>query len=69
MMILPFQHGFITTRWSKAIDMMLEKIAGLPNITKLWIIVIVKGNMNRILKVIWNKRLMPRKEEQNMLSK
>eukprot|EP00957_Ditylum_brightwellii_P059956 4552132-Ditylum_brightwellii.AAC.1 len=68
MMILPFQHGFATTRWSKAIDVMLEKITGLPKITKLRIIVIVEGNMNRILKVIWNKCLVPRMEEQNMPS-
>eukprot|EP00957_Ditylum_brightwellii_P120451 9190277-Ditylum_brightwellii.AAC.1 len=68
MMILPFQHGFTTTRWSTAIEVMLEKIAGLSKITKLRIIVIVEGDMNRILKVIWNKRLVPRAEEQNMLS-
>eukprot|EP00957_Ditylum_brightwellii_P103420 7880361-Ditylum_brightwellii.AAC.1 len=68
MMILPFQHGFTSTRWYKAIDVMLEKIIGLPKITKLCIILIVEGNMNGILKVIWNKRLVPRVEEQNTLS-
>ena len=48
--------------------MMLETIAGLPKITKLCIIVIVKGDMKGILKVIWNKRLVPQAEEQNILS-
>eukprot|EP00957_Ditylum_brightwellii_P106288 8108142-Ditylum_brightwellii.AAC.2 len=59
MMALPFLLGFTPIRWQKAIDIMLEKDPGSPKITQLQIIVIVEGNMNAIMKVIWNKRLVP----------
>eukprot|EP00957_Ditylum_brightwellii_P017544 1321630-Ditylum_brightwellii.AAC.1 len=47
---------------------MLEKDIGSPKITRLRIIVIVEGDMNAIMKVIWNRRLVPAAEKAGMLS-
>eukprot|EP00957_Ditylum_brightwellii_P026884 2032720-Ditylum_brightwellii.AAC.2 len=47
---------------------MLEKDLGSPKITQLRIIVIVEGNMNTIMKVIWNKRLVPVAEKTGLIS-
>eukprot|EP00957_Ditylum_brightwellii_P058557 4440484-Ditylum_brightwellii.AAC.1 len=47
---------------------MLEKDPGSPKITQLQIIVIVEGNMNTIMKVIWNRRLVPVAEKTAALS-
>eukprot|EP00957_Ditylum_brightwellii_P179635 13684038-Ditylum_brightwellii.AAC.1 len=68
MMTLPFQLGFSPICWQKAIDAMLEKDLGSPKITRLRIIVIVKGDMNAIMKVIWNRRLDPVAESTKMIS-
>eukprot|EP00957_Ditylum_brightwellii_P033889 2568183-Ditylum_brightwellii.AAC.1 len=68
MMTLPFQLGFSPLRWQKAIDVMLEKDLGSPKITRLRIIVIVEGDMNAIMKVIWNRRLVPVAENTEMIS-
>eukprot|EP00957_Ditylum_brightwellii_P031427 2382927-Ditylum_brightwellii.AAC.1 len=38
---------------------MLEKDPGSPKITQLCIILIVEGDMNAIMKLIWNRRLVP----------
>eukprot|EP00957_Ditylum_brightwellii_P143235 10913203-Ditylum_brightwellii.AAC.1 len=59
MMVLPFLLGFTPQRWQTAIDVMLEKNPGRPKISRLRIIVIVGGNMNTIMKVIWNIRIVP----------
>eukprot|EP00957_Ditylum_brightwellii_P015778 1188753-Ditylum_brightwellii.AAC.1 len=68
MMTLPFRIGFTPHRWQKAIDVMLEKDIGDPKINRLRIIVIVEGDMNLIIKIIWNKRLVPTAERSNFLS-
>ena len=41
---------------------MLEKIPRNQHINKLQIVVIVEGDMIRVMKVIWNRRLVPRAE-------
>eukprot|EP00957_Ditylum_brightwellii_P023432 1768749-Ditylum_brightwellii.AAC.1 len=58
-MAIPFLLGFTPSRWQKAIDIMLGKDPESPKITQLRIIVIVEGHTNAIMKVIWNKRLVP----------
>ena len=47
---------------------MLEKDPGSPKISRLRIIVIVKGDMNAIMKVIWNRRLVPMAEKTHLTS-
>eukprot|EP00957_Ditylum_brightwellii_P102321 7799795-Ditylum_brightwellii.AAC.2 len=56
-----------TMLWQKAINVMLQKIPGNSSIYKLRIIVIVEGDMNGVMKVIWNKCLVPHAEEYNKL--
>eukprot|EP00957_Ditylum_brightwellii_P084142 6396495-Ditylum_brightwellii.AAC.1 len=68
MMTLPFRFGFIPLRWQKAINIMLEKDIRDPKINRLRIIVIVEGDINLIMKAIWNKRLVPTAEKRNFLS-
>eukprot|EP00957_Ditylum_brightwellii_P000358 27612-Ditylum_brightwellii.AAC.1 len=67
-MSLPFIAGFTPSRWENAINCMLEKDPGNPKINRLRIIVIVEGDMNAIMKVIWNKRLVPTAESAQFLS-
>eukprot|EP00957_Ditylum_brightwellii_P034124 2586810-Ditylum_brightwellii.AAC.1 len=68
MMPLPIQHGFTPSRWLKAVDVMLEKDPSSPEINRLQIIVIVKADMNMIMKVIWVRRLVPQAEKCNYIS-
>eukprot|EP00957_Ditylum_brightwellii_P161169 12271836-Ditylum_brightwellii.AAC.1 len=67
-MSIPFLVGFTLHRWQTAIDVMLEKDTSRPRITRLRIIVILEGDMNGIMKVIWNWRLVPAAEKAGMLS-
>eukprot|EP00957_Ditylum_brightwellii_P053175 4031916-Ditylum_brightwellii.AAC.1 len=68
MMVLPFILGFTPRRWQTATDVMLEKDPGNPKISCLRIIVIVKGDMNTIMKVIWSRRLVPMAEKTQLIS-
>eukprot|EP00957_Ditylum_brightwellii_P146201 11131897-Ditylum_brightwellii.AAC.1 len=68
MMTPPFRFGFTLLRWQKVIDVMLEKDIGDPKINRLCIIVTVEGDMNLIMKVIWNKILVPAAKKHNLLS-
>eukprot|EP00957_Ditylum_brightwellii_P103348 7876101-Ditylum_brightwellii.AAC.1 len=68
MMSMPYQVGFSPTRWEKAVDCMLEKDPGNPKIDRLCLIVIVEEDINGILRVIWNRRLVPVAEANNMIS-
>jgi hypothetical protein len=68
MMSMPWLAGFTPSRWERAIDCMLEKDPGNPKIGRLRLIVIVEGDMNGTLKIIWNHRLVPTAEKTNFLS-
>eukprot|EP00957_Ditylum_brightwellii_P001866 143353-Ditylum_brightwellii.AAC.1 len=68
MMVLPFLLGFTPRLWQTAIDVMLEKDPGSPKISCLHMIVIVKGDMNAIMKVIWNRQLVPTAKKTHLIS-
>eukprot|EP00957_Ditylum_brightwellii_P010651 806401-Ditylum_brightwellii.AAC.1 len=68
MMVLPFLLGFTPQRLQTAIDVMLEKDPGSPKILHLQIIVIVEGDMNTIMKMIWNRPLVPMAEKTQLIS-
>eukprot|EP00957_Ditylum_brightwellii_P135611 10341042-Ditylum_brightwellii.AAC.1 len=67
-MVLPFLLGFTPQRWQTAIGVMLEKDPGSLKISRLRIIVIVEGDMNAIMKVIWNRWLVPMAEKTQLIS-
>ena len=62
MMSLPFEHGFVNDRWSKSIDVMLEKKPGVRKIHMLRIIGLLEADFNTALKILFSKRLMTNAE-------
>ena len=53
---LPLTYGFTPKRWTKAIQIMLEKM-GNPLIHRLRGILILKVDLNWVLRLIWGQRL------------
>jgi hypothetical protein len=49
MMSIPLAKGFCPERWRQAIDIMLEKIPGVPRINKLRIIQSLEADLNQVL--------------------
>jgi hypothetical protein len=49
MMSIPLAEGFCPERWRQAIDIMLEKIPGVPRINKLRIIQLLEADLNQVL--------------------
>jgi hypothetical protein len=49
-MSIPLSEGFFPERWRQAIDIMLEKITGVPIINKLRIIQLVEADLNQVLR-------------------
>jgi hypothetical protein len=49
MMAIPLAEGFCPERWRQAIDIMLEKILGVPRINKLRIIQLLESDLNQVL--------------------
>jgi hypothetical protein len=49
-MSIPLAEGFCPERWRQTINIMLEKIPGLPRINKLRIIQLLKADMNQVLR-------------------
>ena len=58
MMSLPFMHGFTTQRWTKMVDVMLEKKRGIRKIHLLRIIGILEADFNTALKTLFARKLM-----------
>jgi hypothetical protein len=50
MMSIPLAEGFCPERWRQAIDIMLEKIPGVPRINKLRIIQLLEADLNQVLR-------------------
>jgi hypothetical protein len=50
MMSVPLAEGFCPERWWQAIDIMLDKIPGVPIINKLRIIQILEEDLNQVLR-------------------
>jgi hypothetical protein len=49
MMSIPLAQGFCPERWRQVIDIMLEKIPGVPRINKLRIIQLLEADLNQVL--------------------
>ena len=62
MMSLPFEHGFVNERWTKSIDVMLEKKPGNRMIHMLRIIGLLEADFNTALKIFFAKRMMANAE-------
>lgn len=62
MMSLPFVYGFVCTRWTRSIDVMLEKSKGVRKIHRLRIIGLVEGDFNTALKLFFAKKLVQNSE-------
>ena len=65
---LPFQHGFLPTRWCTAFQFMLEKEPGNPLITKLRVIQLLEADMNFAFSLLWGKRLVHHALSHNALN-
>jgi hypothetical protein len=50
MMSIPLAEGFYPGRWRQAIDIMLEKIPGVPRINNLRIIQLLEVDLNQVLR-------------------
>jgi hypothetical protein len=66
MMSLPFVYGFINKRWTKALDVMLEKVKGLRKIHRLRIIGLLEADFNTALKFFFAKQLMKNAEQTDL---
>lgn len=66
MMSLPFMYGFANKIWQRAIDAMLEKLAGVRHINLVRIIGIVEPDYNCGLRVIYADRLLKNAEKSGL---
>ena len=57
MVSLPLKYGFTPKRWTKAIQIMLEKKPGNPLLHRLRGILILEADLNWVLRLIWGQRL------------
>jgi hypothetical protein len=48
-MSIPLAEGFYPERWREAMDIMLEKIPGVPRINRLRIIQLLEADLNQVL--------------------
>ncbi|KAL7533444.1 hypothetical protein ACHAXR_008968 [Thalassiosira sp. AJA248-18] len=62
MMRLPFMYGFVNNRWTKCIDVMLEKKKGIRQIHQMRIIGLVEADFNTALKLFFAKQMVTNSE-------
>jgi hypothetical protein len=60
-------NGISVKRWSKAVNVLIEKDPGIPNINWLRIIHLFEADYNLFLKIQWGHRLVRRSVEFNLL--
>ena len=70
MLSLPFRYGFVNNRWTKCVEVMLEKSPGNKKIHQLRIIGLLEADFNTALKLffakkmMWNAESLPLSDEQ-----
>jgi hypothetical protein len=69
MMDLPMKHKFSPLRWQNAIQVLLEKDKGRPNIERLRTIQLVEADLNMVLRIIYGRRLVHHAEDHKLLPK
>jgi hypothetical protein len=57
MMTVPPTTGFCPERWKQAVDLMLEKIPGVPRSNKLRIIQLLEADLNQVLRIAFARKL------------
>jgi hypothetical protein len=57
MMSIPLAEGVCPERWRQAIDIMLEKIPGVPRINKLIIIQLLEADLNQVLRSVFARNI------------
>ena len=57
MTTLPLEYGFASEKWSKAVQIILEKKPGYPLINRLRGIIILEADYYWVLRLIWGKCL------------
>jgi hypothetical protein len=65
---IAISRGISLSRWQSAINIMLEKDAGLPKINRLRIIHLFEADFNFILKLLWGHRLIQRATRYDLLN-
>ena len=57
MISIPFRIGFAPRRWRTAIQILLEKDSGDPQIHRLRVIQLLEADMNLAFRLLWGRRL------------
>jgi hypothetical protein len=57
MMKVPFDAGFCPERWKQAVDVMLEKLPGIPRSDKLRIIQLLEADLNQVLRIAFSRNI------------
>jgi hypothetical protein len=57
MMTVPLDAGFCPNRWNQAVDVMLEKVPGIPRSDKLIIIQLLEADLNQVLRIAFTRNI------------
>ena len=67
-MQIAISRGIAIPRWSKAINVMIEKDPGCPQINRLRIIHLFEADYNLFLKIMWGSRLVQQAVKLHLLN-
>jgi hypothetical protein len=62
-MKVPLTTGFCPERWKQAVDVMLEKIPGIPRSNKLRIIQLLEADLNQVLRITFARNISRQAKE------
>jgi hypothetical protein len=65
MMTVPLSAGFCPEKWKQSVDLMLEKIPGVPRSNKLRIIQLLEVDLNQILRIMFARNISLLAKEQS----
>jgi hypothetical protein len=57
MITIPLDACFLPERWKQAVDVMLEKVPGIPRSDKLRIIQLLEEDLNPVLRIAFTRNI------------